>query len=213
MGRRKVEIKKIEDKNSRQVTFSKRRSGLMKKAKELSVLCDVDVAVLIFSGRGKLYDFCSTNSLAKILQRYHNYAEAEDGPARISGVEKRNPEGRNVVTIRKLLEKNLMLSLFFNRDLEEPDVDHLNLSELVQLEEQLEDALIQTRSRKTRLLMESITSLSEVEKMLREENKLLQNKVAAGTPNEKRNDLILEFGDLTHVGMISGQRQAMLELL
>ena len=33
----------------------------MKKAKELSVLCDVDVAVLIFSGRGKLYDFCSTN--------------------------------------------------------------------------------------------------------------------------------------------------------
>ncbi|XP_027097746.1 agamous-like MADS-box protein AGL27 isoform X1 [Coffea arabica] len=206
MGRRKVEIKKIEDKNSRQVTFSKRRSGLMKKAKELSVLCDVDVAVLIFSGRGKLYDFCSTNSLAKILQRYHNYAEAEDGPARISGVEKRNPEGRNVVTIRKLLEK-------VERDLEEPDVDHLNLSELVQLEEQLEDALIQTRSRKTRLLMESITSLSEVEKMLREENKLLQNKVAAGTPNEKRNDLILEFGDLTHVGMISGQRQAMLELL
>lgn len=61
MGRRKLEIKKIEDKNSRQVTFSKRRSGLMKKAKELSVLCDVEVAVVIFSTRGKLYDFCSTN--------------------------------------------------------------------------------------------------------------------------------------------------------
>lgn len=202
-----MEIKKIEDKSSRQVTFSKRRNGLMKKAKELSVLCDVDVAVLIFSGRGKLYDFCSTNSLAKILQRYRNHAEAEeDGSERISSIEKRIPECRNVLTISKLLEK-------VERDLEKPDVDHLNLSELVKLEEQLEDALIQTRSRKTRLLMESITSLGEMEKRVREENKLLQKKIAASTPDEKRNDLILEFGDLTHVGMSSGQRQATLELL
>lgn len=59
MGRGKVELKRIEDKSSRQVTFSKRRSGLMKKARELSVLCDVDVALFIFSGRGKLYEFSS----------------------------------------------------------------------------------------------------------------------------------------------------------
>ncbi|KAK3035866.1 hypothetical protein RJ639_033003 [Escallonia herrerae] len=59
MGRRKVEMKRIEDKSSRQVTFSKRRGGLMKKARELSVLCGVDVGVVVFSCRGKLYDFCS----------------------------------------------------------------------------------------------------------------------------------------------------------
>ncbi|PWA86712.1 flowering locus C-like protein, splicing variant 2 [Artemisia annua] len=61
MGRRKLEIKRIEDKNSRQVTFSKRRTGLMKKARQLSVLCDVDIAVVVFSSGGKLYEF-STGS-------------------------------------------------------------------------------------------------------------------------------------------------------
>ncbi|KAK4488749.1 hypothetical protein RD792_004532 [Penstemon davidsonii] len=61
MGRRKLEIKRIEDKSARQVTFSKRRNGLLKKAKELSVLCDVEVGAIIFSNRGKLYNYCSTN--------------------------------------------------------------------------------------------------------------------------------------------------------
>ncbi|XP_057811195.1 uncharacterized protein LOC131025436 isoform X3 [Salvia miltiorrhiza] len=61
MGRRKLEIKRIEDKSSRQVTFSKRRNGLLKKAKELSVLCDLDIGAVIYSCRGKLYPYCSTN--------------------------------------------------------------------------------------------------------------------------------------------------------
>ncbi|XP_022889175.1 MADS-box transcription factor 21-like [Olea europaea var. sylvestris] len=60
MGRGKVEIKKIENVNSRQVTFSKRRGGLLKKAKELAVLCDAQVGVIIFSGTGKLYEFASS---------------------------------------------------------------------------------------------------------------------------------------------------------
>nr|KAJ0213514.1 hypothetical protein LSAT_V11C400157760 [Lactuca sativa] len=57
-------MKRIEDKSSRLVTFSKRRVGLIKKARHLSDLCDVDVAVIVFSARGKLYESCtgSTNS-------------------------------------------------------------------------------------------------------------------------------------------------------
>ncbi|PWA90612.1 Transcription factor, MADS-box [Artemisia annua] len=57
MGRGKVELKRIEDKSSRQVSFSKRRNGLMKKAYELAELCDVDVALFVVSERGKLYEF------------------------------------------------------------------------------------------------------------------------------------------------------------
>lgn len=57
MGRRKREIKKIENATSRQVTFSKRRNGLIKKAHELSVLCDTDVAVIVFSPAGKVSHF------------------------------------------------------------------------------------------------------------------------------------------------------------
>lgn len=57
MGRGKIEIKKIENANSRQVTFSKRRAGLLKKAKELAILCDAEVAVIVFSSTGKLFEF------------------------------------------------------------------------------------------------------------------------------------------------------------
>ncbi|KAL2923560.1 Agamous-like MADS-box protein AGL18 [Bienertia sinuspersici] len=59
MGRGKIEIKKIENINSRQVTFSKRRSGLVKKATELSVLCDCDVGLVIISSTNKLYEYSS----------------------------------------------------------------------------------------------------------------------------------------------------------
>ena len=61
MGRGKVELKRIENKINRQVTFAKRRNGLLKKAYELSVLCDAEVALIIFSNRGKLFEFSSTS--------------------------------------------------------------------------------------------------------------------------------------------------------
>lgn len=61
MGRKKIEVKLIEDRCNRHVTFCKRRSGLIKKARELSVLCDVEVGLVVFTNRGRLYEFCSGN--------------------------------------------------------------------------------------------------------------------------------------------------------
>ncbi|KAL4344571.1 hypothetical protein AHAS_Ahas11G0191700 [Arachis hypogaea] len=61
MVRGKTQMKRIENETSRQVTFSKRRNGLLKKAFELSVLCDAEVALIIFSTRGKLYEFSSSS--------------------------------------------------------------------------------------------------------------------------------------------------------
>ncbi|KAK4490758.1 hypothetical protein RD792_001466 [Penstemon davidsonii] len=61
MGRGRVQLKRIENKISRQVTFSKRRSGLLKKANEISVLCDAEVALIVFSTKGKLFEY-STDS-------------------------------------------------------------------------------------------------------------------------------------------------------
>ncbi|RZR88785.1 hypothetical protein BHM03_00016436 [Ensete ventricosum] len=57
MGRGRVQLKRIENKINRQVTFSKRRSGLLKKAHEISVLCDAEVALIIFSTKGRLYEY------------------------------------------------------------------------------------------------------------------------------------------------------------
>ncbi|XP_055821416.1 agamous-like MADS-box protein AGL19 isoform X2 [Solanum dulcamara] len=69
MVRGKTELKRIENATSRQVTFSKRRSGLLKKAFELSVLCDAEVALIVFSPKGKLYEF-SSSSTHKTIERY-----------------------------------------------------------------------------------------------------------------------------------------------
>ncbi|KAH0915639.1 hypothetical protein HID58_030085, partial [Brassica napus] len=68
MVRGKIEIKRIEDVTSRHVTFSKRRKGLLKKAHELSVLCDAQVAAIVFSQKGRLYDFASSD-MQKMIER------------------------------------------------------------------------------------------------------------------------------------------------
>ena len=65
MGRGKIEIKRIENTTNRQVTFCKRRNGLLKKAYELSVLCDAEVALIVFSTRGRLYEYANN--------RFHNF--------------------------------------------------------------------------------------------------------------------------------------------
>ncbi|GAA0171449.1 MADS box transcription factor [Lithospermum erythrorhizon] len=79
MGRVKVQIKRIENTTNRQVTFSKRRNGLMKKAYELSVLCDVDVALIMFSPSGRVSTFSGSKSIEEIMERYLNLPEHERG--------------------------------------------------------------------------------------------------------------------------------------
>ncbi|ESQ55049.1 hypothetical protein EUTSA_v10027162mg [Eutrema salsugineum] len=64
MVRGKTEMKRIENATSRQVTFSKRRNGLLKKAFELSVLCDAEVALIILSPRSKIYEFSSSRYIS-----------------------------------------------------------------------------------------------------------------------------------------------------
>ncbi|GMN45520.1 hypothetical protein TIFTF001_014717 [Ficus carica] len=62
MGRGKIEIKRIENSTNRQVTFSKRKKGILKKAEEISILCDAKVLLIVYGPHGKMLDFCSPNS-------------------------------------------------------------------------------------------------------------------------------------------------------
>ncbi|MFS7999722.1 putative transcription factor MADS-type1 family [Helianthus anomalus] len=62
MVRQKTQIRKIENLAARQVTFSKRRRGLFKKAQELSTLCDIDLALIVFSATGKLFHYSPSRS-------------------------------------------------------------------------------------------------------------------------------------------------------
>ena len=60
-----------------QVTFNKRKFGVMKKAYELSVLCDCEIALIIFSSSNKLYQYASTD-MDKILLKYTEYNEPHE---------------------------------------------------------------------------------------------------------------------------------------
>lgn len=69
MGRQKIKIEKIEVKNHLQVTFSKRRSGLFKKASELCTLCGVEIGIIVFSPAGKVFSFGHPN-VESIIDRF-----------------------------------------------------------------------------------------------------------------------------------------------
>jgi hypothetical protein len=63
MGRGKIEIKRIENPSNRHVTYSKRRNGIIKKATEISVLCDAQVSLVIFNSSGKMIsNYCSPST-------------------------------------------------------------------------------------------------------------------------------------------------------
>ncbi|KAI8976433.1 hypothetical protein BDB01DRAFT_802826 [Pilobolus umbonatus] len=74
MGRKKIKIQPIQDERNKQVTFLKRKLGLMKKAYELSVLCDCEIALIIFNNNGKLVQYASTD-IDHILMKYTEYSE------------------------------------------------------------------------------------------------------------------------------------------
>ncbi|KAG6586537.1 MADS-box transcription factor [Phytophthora cinnamomi] len=74
MGRKKIQIKRIEDDRNRQVTFAKRKNGIFKKAMELSKLCDCEIALIVFDSNDKLYQYSST-SVDQILLKYTEYGE------------------------------------------------------------------------------------------------------------------------------------------
>ncbi|KAG6508320.1 hypothetical protein ZIOFF_033694 [Zingiber officinale] len=150
MGRGRVQLKRIENKINRQVTFSKRRSGLLKKAHEISVLCDAEVALVIFSAKGKLYEYSTDARMEMILERYEHYTYAEK--------ELKPPDLESPVS-----------RLGFGMQLMGEQLESLNLKEVQQLEHQLEISLKHIRSRKEKALREQHKQL---EKELKEKQKV-----------------------------------------
>ncbi|KAG2284550.1 hypothetical protein Bca52824_055770 [Brassica carinata] len=191
MGRRKAEIKRIENKSSRQVTFCKRRNGLMKKARQLSVLCESSVALLIVSSTGKLYSSSSGDSMAKILKRYE--IQHADELKTVDLAEK----CWNYLSHEELLE-------IVQCKLEEAKSDNISVESLISLEEQFKSALSITRARKAELMMELVKTLQEKEKLLREENKVLASQLTKMEKNrfleaedERAISLAKSFGNNT----------------
>ncbi|XP_022773639.1 MADS-box protein FLOWERING LOCUS C-like [Durio zibethinus] len=172
MGRRKLQLKRIEDKSKRQVTFLKRKNGLIKKAEELAVLCDVELALLIFSPTGKLYQFSSGESLKKILDRYLVHAGEEAAVCNSVNEAKIHEEFMDIW-------KGTSLQEMVERHTEGHNIEHLNMTQLMLMEKQLDSILRQTRNRKTQVMMDTVAALQEKEKELRQENHNIDKEIAA----------------------------------
>ncbi|KAJ8544004.1 hypothetical protein K7X08_025622 [Anisodus acutangulus] len=171
MAREKIQIKKIDNSTARQVTFSKRRRGLFKKAEELSVLCDADVALIIFSSTGKLFEY-SSSSMKEILVRrdlHSKNLEKLDQPS----LELQLVENINYSRIRKeISEKSHRL-----RQMRGEELQGLNIEELQQLEKSLEVGLNRVIERKGDKIMREINQLQQKGMQLMEENEKLRQHV------------------------------------
>nr|QBB78494.1 MADS box transcription factor APETALA1-like [Melaleuca quinquenervia] len=172
MGRGRVQMKRIENKINRQVTFSKRRCGLLKKAHEISVLCDAEVALIVFSTKGKLFEYATDSCMEKILERYERYSYAErrifTNDAETNG--DWTLEHAKLKARLEILQKN-------QKNLMGEELDSLTLKGLQNLEHQLDTALRHIRSRKNQVMHESISELQKKDKALQEQNNMLAKKV------------------------------------
>ncbi|KAK9990978.1 hypothetical protein SO802_025963 [Lithocarpus litseifolius] len=171
MAREKIQIKKIDNATARQVTFSKRRRGLFKKAEELSVLCDADVALIIFSSTGKLFEY-SSSSMKEILERHNLHSknlEKLDQPS----LELQLVENSNYSRLSKeIAEKSHQL-----RQMRGEELQGLNVEELQQLERSLESGLSRVIERKGEKIMKEINELQRKGMQLMEENERLRQQV------------------------------------
>ncbi|KAL0891029.1 hypothetical protein Bca101_015012 [Brassica carinata] len=154
MVRGKIEIKRIENVTSKQVTFSKRRKGLLKKAHELSVLCDAQVAAIVFSQKGRLYDFASSD-MQKMMERYEIHRTEYFGAERLQK-QQLVQELKNEMA--KTLDQIELLELHC-RKLMGQDLDSCSVEELKEITIKLEKSLTIVRSRKAKLNEETIDKL------------------------------------------------------
>ncbi|XP_057464559.1 MADS-box protein SVP-like isoform X1 [Actinidia eriantha] len=168
MVRQRIQIKKIDNVTARQVTFSKRRRGLFKKAQELSTLCDAEIALIVFSATGRLFEY-SSSSMNQVIERHEL-------------------QGNNLVQLNQpSLELQLessyaMLSNEVDdrirelRQLKGEELHGLGVEELKNLEKSLEGGLGRVLKTKDERFEREITALKRKETRLMEENLRLKQQ-------------------------------------
>ncbi|XP_034672809.1 truncated transcription factor CAULIFLOWER D-like isoform X7 [Vitis riparia] len=160
MGRGKVELKRIENSTSRQVTFSKRKNGLLKKAFELSILCDAEVALLIFSPSGKAYQFAS-HDMDRSIARYRN----EVGLMEFNNYQRSRTIEQFWMSEIDNLRRTIDTLEAKHKHLAGEDLSTLGMKELKQLERQLKNGVERIRAKKQRALQEDNTRLQKKVKL------------------------------------------------
>ncbi|GKC06325.1 MADS-box protein AGL42-like protein isoform X1, partial [Tanacetum coccineum] len=219
MVRGKVELKRIENTTSRQVTFSKRRNGLLKKAYELSVLCDAEVALMIFSHKGKLFEFSSSKYVdssfvprvvekrcpflglvmsrpSKTVQKYREHVKKDENCNPEMEVNTQQLKDEAAIIQQKIEQLEASQRKFLGQDLVS-----CSLGELSELDSKLEHTLRTIRARKAQLFKEQFDKLKAKERYLLEqnerlcqENRCLSQKQVVNPPQQhsmKQKDVVI----------------------
>ncbi|KAH7295626.1 hypothetical protein KP509_27G057900 [Ceratopteris richardii] len=163
MGRCKIEMKRIENKTTRQVTFCKRRAGLVKKARELSLLCDADVALIVFSPSGRLFEYAGSRDMQEIIRAY--FAAGSSGStlrtqSKLEAELSKLKEEANILKNDKRIRRGDVHAL-----------EALSEEELGSLETEVEAKLVKIRS-----LQKQIRELQFREQLKKEEDLQRQNE-------------------------------------
>ncbi|XP_071707058.1 MADS-box protein SOC1-like [Rutidosis leptorrhynchoides] len=199
MVRGKTQMKRIENATSRQVTFSKRRNGLLKKAFELSVLCDAEVALVIFSPRGKLCEFASS-SMEETIERYRNQVKEvqTDNSSSVENAQWQQLRDEIASMAKKIEDIELA-----KRELLGEGLESCTLEELQEIEQQLERSVCIIRARKMQVYKEQIEELKAKEKLLVSQNAMLNVECIIQTKEKIEERVasvqITEYGDSSDV--------------
>lgn len=143
MARGKIQIKRIENDTNRQVTYSKRRNGLFRKAGELTVLCDAKISILMFSSTSKLHEFISPSISAK--QLFDQYQKTVGVDLWSSQYERMQEH------LKKLKEGNRSLRTEIRQRMGDC-LNELCYEQLVGLEQDMDSSLQRIRDRKFKVL-------------------------------------------------------------
>ncbi|KAJ4750820.1 MADS-box transcription factor 27 [Rhynchospora pubera] len=170
MGRGKIPIKRIDNVTNRQVTFSKRRNGLMEKARELSILCEAEVGLIVFSSTGRLHELASS-SMKSTIARYNKAKEdAVDVQNAASEVKYWQKE---VAGLRQeLLDMQKNYRMLIGEEL-----SGLRFGDLQAVENQLERSLHSIRKKKEQIYLGEIEDLNRQGYSVHMENIELQKNL------------------------------------
>nr|ALI16960.1 dormancy-associated MADS-box transcription factor [Pyrus pyrifolia] len=190
----KIKIRRIDYLPARQVTFSKRRRGIFKKAEELSILCESEVAVIIFSQTGKLFDY-SSSSTKDVIARYklHTGGEKSDQIT----LHQLQSEKENTIRLSKELEdKTRKLRQMKGEDLQ--DLDLYQLNKLEKLVEASVGRVIKTKEKK--IMSEIMALTNKGAELIEANNQLKQRLVMLSARGDIEPAAIMELENLNNVG-------------
>nr|QGR27128.1 floral homeotic C-class protein [Eriobotrya japonica] len=198
LGRGKIEIKRIENTTNRQVTFCKRRNGLLKKAYELSVLCDAEVALIVFSNRGRLYGYAN-NSVKATVERYKKACADSSTTGSVSEASTQYYQ-QEAAKLRAQIVK-LQND---NRNMMGDALSSMSVKDLKSLENKLEKGISRIRSKKNELLFAEIEYMQKRELDLHNNNQLLRAKIAENE-RDQQNINVMAVGGTSSYDILQSQ--------